>query len=60
MSNSKPTVKMTRRGVLATGGAAVGARFLPKIAASTGGRRILTLYFDKTVGAMRAVERLVP
>ncbi|PIB23506.1 Tat pathway signal protein [Amylibacter kogurei] len=60
MSNSKPSLKMTRRSVLATGGAAVGARFLPKIATSTGGRRILTVYFDKTIGAMRAIERLVP
>jgi hypothetical protein len=30
------------------------------VAAKTGGRRILTLVYDKGLGMMRAVERLVP
>lgn len=52
--------KISRRTVLATASAATAIRFLPKIAASTGGRRILTVYFDKAVGAMRAVDKLIP
>lgn len=55
--NSK---KITRRTVLATGSAAVGARFLPKVANAGAGRRVLTVYFDKAIGAMRAVERIIP
>lgn len=54
------SLKMTRRSVLVTAGAAAGSRFLPKVAGSTGGRRILTLYFDKALGAMRAIEKIVP
>ena len=30
-----------------------------QIAAKTGGRRILTLVYDKSLGMMRAVERVV-
>lgn len=52
--------KITRRGLLATGSAAVSLRFMPKIAQTTGSRRILTLVYDKSVGAMRAIDRLVP
>lgn len=54
------SLKMTRRSVLVTAGAAAGARFVPKIASSGGGRRILTLYYDKALGAMRAIEKIVP
>ncbi len=52
--------KLSRRTLLLTASAAGATRFLPKIAASTGGRRILTVYFDKAVGAMRAIEKVIP
>lgn len=54
------SLKMSRRTLLVTASAAGASRFLPKLATSTGGRRILTVYFDKAIGAMRAVEKLVP
>ena len=51
---------LTRRGFIA-GSVAVGTvRVLPQIAAKTGGRRILTLVYDKSLGMMRAIERVVP
>ena len=52
--------KLSRRGFIAAAVAAGTVRSLPQIAAKTGGRRILTLVYDKAAGAMRAVERLVP
>lgn len=52
--------KLTRRMFLATTAAAGGARALPQIVARTGERRILTLVYDKALGMMRAVERVVP
>ena len=51
---------LTRRGFIAIALAAGGGRVLPGVAARTGGRRILTLVYDKSLGMMRAVERLVP
>jgi len=54
------TVKLTRRSILATGAAAAGARFIPKVAVSPASRRILTVYFDKAAGAMRAIEKVIP
>lgn len=60
MNEPNNSPKFTRRTILATASAAGAARFLPKLAASTGGRRILTLYFDKAAGAMRAMERFIP
>lgn len=54
-------VKLSRRGFIAATLAAGTVRSLPQIAAkSGGGRRILTLVYDKALGAMRAVEKLVP
>jgi len=52
--------KISRRTLLASATAAGAARFLPKITASTGGRRVLTVYFDKAVGAMRAIDKFIP
>ena len=40
--------------------AATAARLGPAIVARTGGRRVLTLVYDKGLGMMRAVDRLVP
>jgi hypothetical protein len=53
-------MKLSRRGFLASTGAAIAMRGLPQVASKTGGRRILTLVYDKGLGMMRAVERVVP
>lgn len=52
--------KLTRRGFLATTTAALGVRSAAPLARTGSGRRILTLVYDKSLGMMRAVERLVP
>ncbi|MEJ6399447.1 Tat pathway signal protein [Yoonia sp. 208BN28-4] len=52
-------MNLSRRGFLATGAAAAGMRAVPQ-AAKPNGRRILTLVYDKALGMMRAVERVVP
>lgn len=52
--------KLTRRGFIGTALAAGAARGVPQIVSKTGGRRILTLVYDKSLGMMRAVEKLVP
>lgn len=51
--------KLTRRGFLATSGAALTVRGAAPLAKTGSGRRILTLVYDKAIGAMRAVERVV-
>ncbi len=51
--------KITRRGLLATASAASAIKFLPNIAKSPPAKRILTVYYDKTIGAMRALDRVV-
>jgi len=53
-------MKLTRRGFLASTGAALTVRSLPQISASTSGRRIVTVAYDKAFGMMRIVERIVP
>lgn len=53
-------MNLNRRTFLLTTGAAVTVRAVPTIASRTSGRRILTLVYDKALGAMRAVERIVP
>ena len=53
-------MKMSRRGFLASTGAAFAVRTVPQVAGKTSGRRILTLVYDKGLGMMRAVERVVP
>ena len=53
-------MKLSRRGFLASTGAAVAIRAVPQVATKTGGRRVLTLVYDKALGMMRAVERVVP
>jgi hypothetical protein len=52
--------KITRRTLLMTASAAGASRFIPKIATSSGGRRVLTVYFDKAMGSLRAIEKLIP
>lgn len=53
-------MKLSRRSFLVSTAAAGTVRALPTFATRTGGRRILTLVYDKSLGMMRAVERLVP
>ena len=50
----------TRRGFIATTAATLGVKAVTPLAKSGGGRRILTLVYDKSMGMMRAVERIVP
>ncbi|WP_299191937.1 Tat pathway signal protein [uncultured Litoreibacter sp.] len=50
---------LTRRGFIAATVAAGSVRALPQIAKAPPARRILTLVYDKSVGAVRAVERVV-
>lgn len=52
-------MSLTRRGFLIATSTAAAARAVPQIAARSGGRRILTLVYDKSLGMMRAVERVV-
>jgi len=44
---------------LLTTAAAAGARAVPSIATKPAGRRVLTLVYDKSLGMMRAIDRLV-
>jgi len=54
--------KLTRRGFIAGTVAATTLRATPVVTklAPKGGKRILTLVYDKSMGMMRAVERVVP
>ncbi len=52
--------KFTRRGFIAVTLAAGSVRTLPQIAKAPPARRILTLVYDKSIGAMRAIDRVVP
>jgi hypothetical protein len=51
-------MNLNRRGFLVSAGAAVAVRALPVVSRPRG-RRILTLVYDKALGMMRAVERVV-
>lgn len=52
--------KLSRRAFLASASAATALRLAPTIATRSAGRPILTLVYDKSLGMMRAVERIVP
>lgn len=52
--------RLTRRGFIGTAIAAGTARALPTLAGKPATRRILTLVYDKSLGMMRAVEKIVP
>jgi len=52
--------KLTRRGFIGTAAAAGALRGTGVSVAKPPMRRILTLVYDKSMGMMRAVERLVP
>ena len=49
---------LTRRGFVLTALAAGGLRALPAVVVRQ--KRVLTLVYDKSIGAMRAIDRLVP
>ena len=53
-------MKLSRRGFLASAAAAATVRAVPQVATQTGGRRILTLVYDKALGSMRAIDKFVP
>jgi hypothetical protein len=53
-------MNLSRRGFLVSSGAALAVRAVPQVAGKAGGRRVLTLVYDKALGMMRAVERVVP
>ncbi|MCP5038722.1 MAG: Tat pathway signal protein [Rhodobacteraceae bacterium] len=56
--------QLNRRMFLASAGAAASVRLLPSVAtnpaARQGGRWVLKLVYDKSLGMMRAVERFIP
>ncbi len=49
-----------RQFLILSAAAAATARLVPTVIARSGGRRVLTLIYDKGLGAMRAVDRLIP
>ena len=51
-------MQLNRRGFLMSAGAASVLRVVP-VVSKLKGRRILTLVYDKALGKMRAVERIV-
>ena len=51
---------LTRRGFIAATAAAGAVRVIPTVATKVQGRYVLKLVYDKSLGMMRAVERLVP
>lgn len=54
--------ELSRRGFLAgtaAAAASAGLRLAPTVT-KTGGKRILTLVYDKSLGMMRAIDRFVP
>ncbi len=51
--------QLSRRTFIASLAAASGARLVPGAVQAVKSRRILTLVYDKSLGAMRAVERVV-
>lgn len=50
---------LTRRTFLASTAAAASVRVVPQIAKAPPARRILTLVYDKALGGMRAIDKLV-
>ncbi|WP_370402194.1 Tat pathway signal protein [Sulfitobacter sp. JB4-11] len=51
---------LSRRGFIAPTLAAGAVRAVPMIASKPAARRILTLVYDRKLGMMRAIDRLVP
>lgn len=51
---------LSRRKFIVAAVAAGTVRSVPQIASKPAARRVLTLAYDKTLGMMRAIERVVP
>lgn len=51
---------MNRRAFLVASASAGALKALPKIAANPAGKRVLTLVYDRSLGMMRAIDRVVP
>jgi hypothetical protein len=60
LSKEAHMAKLTRRSFIAVTLAAGAARSLPAVATKTPARHIVTLVYDKSLGMMRAIDRLVP
>lgn len=55
--------QLNRRTFLASAAAAASVRVLPPVSAALKARpakRVLELVYDKSIGAMRAIDRVVP
>ena len=52
--------KLTRRAFIAATVAAGTVRSLPILATNPSTRRVVTLVYDKALGAMRLIDRAVP
>lgn len=57
--NKGAEMQINRRHFLIGAGAAAGVRAVP-VLSKPPARRVLTLVYDKALGMMRAVERVVP
>ncbi len=53
-------MKLNRRLFIAGCGSLGVTRLAPKVVTSAPGRRVLTLVYDKSLGMMRAIDRVVP
>ncbi|WP_438957185.1 Tat pathway signal protein [Cognatiyoonia sp.] len=53
-------MKLSRREFLASAAAVASVRAVSQVATQSGGRRILTLVYDKALGSMRAIDKFVP
>ncbi len=52
--------KLSRRGFIAATLATGAMRLVPAVSTRVGGRVVLRLVYDKSLGMMRAIERIVP
>lgn len=50
---------LNRRMFIAAAASGVAARGLPTLTSKVGGKRVLTLVYDKSLGMMRAIDRVV-
>lgn len=60
MPDPRNDLALSRRAFLASAAAATSLRALPQIASAPPARRVLTLVYDKALGAMRAIDRVLP
>ncbi len=57
-NKDRPMPQLNRRMFLAATAAGATLRALPQLA-KPGGKRVLTLVYDKSLGMMRAIDRIV-